>query len=418
MAKESIDIMTVGGKAEQALKADALVVGGGLVGGVAAIALASAGIPSVVVERGDPAEHLNDAFDGRAFAIAYATRRMLETLGIWRHVADPSPILDIRVSEGGSRHFLHFHHGEGGDEPFGHMVEARHMRRAIHARLTEFGDIRLLAWAELMGFERGETAVRARLADGQEIETDLAIAADGRNSWLRKQAGIRTTGWPYHQHGIVCTVETEGHHGNVAHEHFLPSGPFAILPLTGNRCSLVWTETSRLAGRLMALDDTQFLAELSRRFGDFLGGLSLTGPRWSYPLGLQFARKAYDRRLVLVGDALHAMHPIAGQGLNMGLRDVATLAEVLAESKRLGLDLADGVGLARYERWRRFDNFMMLAATDGLTWTFSNDIRPLRAARDLGLSLIGKVAPLKRMAMRHHMGVLGHLPKLLRGQPV
>ncbi|MCG8511835.1 MAG: FAD-dependent monooxygenase, partial [Rhodospirillales bacterium] len=174
----------------------------------------------------------------------------------------------------------------------------------------------------------------------------------------------------------------------------------------------------RLAGRLMALDDPDFLSGLSRRFGDFLGEIGLTGPRWSYPLGLQFAKTAHDRRLVLIGDALHAMHPIAGQGLNMGLRDVATITEVLAESKRLGLDLADGVGLARYERWRRFDNFMMLAATDTLTWTFSNDIRPLRAARDLGLSLVGRVAPLKRLAMRHHMGILGDLPRLLRGQPV
>ncbi|MCG8510951.1 MAG: FAD-dependent monooxygenase, partial [Rhodospirillales bacterium] len=282
--------MAHGTKTGRTIETDALIVGGGLVGGVAAVALASAGISSVVVERGDPAEHLNDAFDGRAFAIAYATRRMLETLGIWDHVADPSPILDIRVSEGGSRHFLHFHHGEGGDEPFGHMLEARHMRRAIHTRLAETTAVRVLAPAELVNLERGESAVRATLADGTEIMAALAVGADGRNSRLRRDAGIRTTGWSYAQHGIVCTVETQEHHGNVAHEHFLPSGPFAILPLAGNRCSLVWTETSRLAGRLMALDDAEFLAELKRRFGDFLGDLELTGPRWSYPLSLQFAK--------------------------------------------------------------------------------------------------------------------------------
>lgn len=397
------------------LETEVLIVGGGLVGGVLACALASAGIGCVVVERGDPAAQLDAGFDGRAFAIAYATRRMLTAIGIWPRITDPSPIRDIRVSEKGSRFSLHFDDGEGGDEPFGHMVEARHMRRAIHARMAELPSIRLLTRADLAGLDHTEAGVTARIEGGPEISARLAVAADGRNSKLRARAGIRTTGWSYGQHGIVCTVAHEKLHGNVAHEHFMPSGPFAILPLTGNRCSLVWTEPSDIAERIMELDDDAFLAELSRRFTDFLGPLSLTGPRWCYPLGLQFAKKAYTRRLVLVGDALHAMHPIAGQGLNMGLRDVATLTEVLSDSRRLGLDIGDGTGLARYERWRRFDNFMMLVATDGLTRVFSNDIRPLKLARDLGLAALGRVAPLKRLAMRHHMGTLGDLPKLLRG---
>ncbi|MDX9862959.1 MAG: UbiH/UbiF/VisC/COQ6 family ubiquinone biosynthesis hydroxylase [Rhodospirillales bacterium] len=397
--------------------ADVLIVGGGLVGGVLACALASAGITSAVIERDDPARHLEAAFDGRAFATAHATRRMLEALGLWRRIADEaSPILDIRVSEGGSPFFLHFAHGEGGDQPFGHMVEARHMRRAIHAGMAERPTIRLLAPARLVSLARHAGGVEAELADGRRVRAALAVAADGRGSRLRGEAGIRVTGWPYGQHGIVCTVAHERPHGNVAHEHFLPSGPFAILPLTGNRCSLVWTERSDLAPHLMGLSEADFTAEVARRIGGFLGDLEVVGPRWSHPLGLQFAERAHDRRLVLVGDALHAMHPIAGQGLNMGLRDAATLAEVLVDSRRLGLDLGDGVALARYDRWRRFDNFMMLVATDGLTRVFANDIRPLKFARDLGLAAIGRVPPLKRLIMRHHMGTLGDLPRLLRGE--
>ena len=296
------------------------------------------------------------------------------------------------------------------------MVEARHLRRALHARLAELPDVTFLARSELQALERTESGATAHLQDGPTISARLAVAAEGRNSRLRAEAGIRTTGWSYGQSGIVCTVEHAEPHGNVAHEHFLPSGPFAILPLTGNRCSLVWTEPTRLAGRIMELDDAGFLAELERRFGDFLGDLALTGPRWCYPLGLQFARRAYDKRLVLVGDSLHAMHPIAGQGLNMGLRDVATLAEVLWDARRLGLDIGDGAPLARYERWRRFDNFMMLVATDGLVQIFSNDFRPLKRLRNIGMAAIGLVPPVKRLAMRHHMGTLGDLPSLLRGE--
>ncbi|WP_316976014.1 UbiH/UbiF/VisC/COQ6 family ubiquinone biosynthesis hydroxylase [Shumkonia mesophila] len=409
--------MTASPASPAPLETDVLIVGGGLVGGALACALASAGIASAVIEKDDPANHLTAAFDGRAFATAYATRRMLEALGLWQRIApEASPILDIRVSEGGSPFFLHFAHGEGGDEPFGHMVEARTMRRAIHARMAEWPAIRLIAPARVVSLARQPGGVEAVLADGRRLRAALAVAADGRGSRLRAEAGIRTTGWPYGQHGIVCTVAHERGHGNVAHEHFLPSGPFAILPLTGNRCSLVWTERSDLAPHLMGLPEADFAAEAARRIGDFLGHLEVVGPRWSYPLGLQFAERAHDRRLALVGDALHAMHPIAGQGLNMGLRDAATLAEVLTDARRLGLDLGDGAALARYDRWRRFDNFMMLVATDGLTRVFANDIRPLKAARDLGLAVVGRIAPLKRLIMRHHMGTLGELPRLLRGE--
>jgi 2-octaprenyl-6-methoxyphenol hydroxylase len=399
------------------LDTDVLIVGGGLVGGALACALASAGVASAVIEKDDPAGHLTAEFDGRAFATAYATRRMLEALGLWARIApEASPILDIRVSEGGSPFFLHFAHGEAGEEPFGHMVEARTMRRALHAAMAERPTIRLIAPARIVSPPRQAGGVEANLADGRRLTARLAVAADGRHSRLRAEAGIRVTGWPYGQHGIVCTVAHQRGHGNVAHEHFLPSGPFAILPLTGNRCSLVWTERSDLAPHLMALPEADFNAEVARRIGDFLGDLKVVGPRWSYPLGLQFAARAHDRRLVLVGDALHAMHPIAGQGLNMGLRDAATLAEVLIDARRLGLDIGDGAALARYERWRRFDNFMMLVATARLDPRLCQRHPAVKYARDLGLAAIGRIAPLKRLVMRHHMGTLGELPRLLRGE--
>lgn len=398
------------------LRTDVVIIGGGPVGGALACALAAAGLKSVVIERDDPASHLDAGFDGRAFAIAYATRRMLEAIGLWQRIADPSPILDIRVSEGGSRLFMHFNHGEGGDEPFGHMVEARHLRRALFDAITDLPAVTVLAPARLTGLTRAADGVEAMLADGRRILAPLAVAADGKNSRLRAEAGITTTGWSYGQHGIVCTVEHERPHGNVAHEHFMPSGPFAILPLVGNRSSLVWTERSDITPRLMGLADDEFRSEVERRFGDFLGGLRVVGPRWSYPLGFRFARHAYANRLALIGDALHAMHPIAGQGLNMGLRDVAALAEVAQDARRAGQDIGGDAALDRYERWRRFDNFLMLAATDGLVRVFSNDLRPLKALRTLGLAVVGRVPPLKRAAMRHHMGTLGNLPKLLRGE--
>ena len=403
----------------ESIETDVLIVGGGLVGGTLAVALDAAGLRSTVIERGDPAALLDTGFDGRASAIAHASQCMLQVLGLWDRIApDASPILDIRVSEGGSRLFLHFDHHDAGGDPLGYMVENRVIRTAIHEKLPRLSNVRLIAPAEVASLERGPDGVEALLADGSLIHARLAVAADGRDSALRRDAGIGITGWSYAQSAIVCTVEHEHPHAHVAQEHFLPSGPFAILPLRGNRSSIVWTERSDLAPVMMELGESEFMVELGARFGDFLGRLSVVGPRWSYPLSLQFARTATARRLALVGDALHGMHPIAGQGLNMGLRDVAALAEVLCDAKRLGLDPADGAALADYERRRRFDNFVMLASTDCLTHLFSNDLRPLKGVRDLGMSLWGKIGPLKRLSMRHAMGTLGNLPRLLRGQPL
>ncbi len=409
----------------RAMETEVLIVGGGLVGSTLATAFGQAGIDVIVIDTQDPKAGLDAGFDGRASAIALATQRALDGLGIWPALAaEAAPIRDIRVSEGNSLFFLHYDHREAGDQPFGHMVENRHLRKALYHRLRDLGGVRYLAPNAVKALDRDVMGVTAALADGRTVRARLAVAADGRASKTRDDAAIRVTQWSYGQMGIVCTVDHEHCHDFIAHEHFLPAGPFAILPLMGDaerpghQSSLVWTERADLAPTIMALDEAGFLAEMERRFGDFLGQLKVVGPRWCYPLGLQFAETVIGQRLALVGDAAHAMHPIAGQGLNMGLRDVAALAEVVLDSRRLGLDVGDRTVLERYQRWRRFDNTLMLAMTDGLNRLFSNDIRPLRLIRDLGLAAVNQVPPLKRFFMRHAMGLVGELPRLMRNQPL
>ncbi|MFO1152649.1 MAG: UbiH/UbiF/VisC/COQ6 family ubiquinone biosynthesis hydroxylase [Rhodospirillales bacterium] len=416
-AEGAADTLTGEAKPEQPVWADVLIVGGGLVGGTLAIALAEAGLSSLVVEAGDPQAALDAGFDGRCSAIALSSKRMLGALGLWEPLAaDAAPMLDIRVTDGPSRLFLHYDHREVGDEPFGFMLENRLLRRALLARMMAEPAIRLLAPDRVVRLERSGDGVDAWLASGRRLRATLAVAAEGRASRTRDEAGIRVTRWGYRQTAIVCTVRHQRPHGFVAHEHFLPAGPFAILPLQpGDRSSLVWTEREALAPLIMAGSEAQFLVELRRRFGDFLGELAVEGPRFSHPLSLQYAERSIDRRLALVGDAAHAMHPIAGQGLNMGFRDVAALTEVLADAKGRRQDPGDARVLARYQRWRRFDNTLMLAMTDGLNRLFSNDIAPIRLARDLGLAGVNRLPPLKRLFMRHAMGLAGELPRLMRG---
>lgn len=406
-------------KSSGTLVCDVLIVGGGLVGGTLACALSHWGLRTIVVDTQDPSVGLDAEFDGRASAIALASQRLLESVGLWDLVAENAcPIRDIRVTEGNSPFFLHYDHSDTQSEAFGYMLENRAIRRALHDRISDLDNIRILAPDRIHNLDRSGSGVRAELTSGLIVTAPLIVGAEGRNSTTRRDAGIRTTGWSYDQTGIVCTVEHQEPHQHIAHEHFLPAGPFAILPLWKNRASIVWAERSEIAPAIMALDDAEFLEELKPRFGDFLGELKVVGPRWSYPLSLKYAERAIDLRLALVGDALHGMHPIAGQGLNMGMRDVAALAEVLVDARRLGMDLGDTLVLERYERWRRFDNTLMVAATDGLNRLFSNSIGPVRLARDLGLSAVNKMGPLKKIFMRSAMGLSGELPKLMRGQPL
>jgi 2-octaprenyl-6-methoxyphenol hydroxylase len=405
------------------MESDVLIAGGGLVGGTLAAALGGAGLRVTVIEPETETRQVQAAFDGRASAIALGPQRMLRAVGLWDMLSgQAAPILDIRVSEGGSPFFCHYSHEELGggaepaSEPFGYMLENRLLRQAIFRRLSELDCVRLMAPARIAMAERGSGGVEARLDTGQNFSAPLIIGAEGRGSPTRQAAGIRLTKWSYQQTGIVCTVAHEKSHQNVAHEHFLPAGPFAILPLPGNFSSIVWSERDRLAARIMEMDEADFHHQLARRFGDFLGEIKVIGPRSAYPFSLQFAHTSIARRLALVGDAAHGMHPIAGQGMNMGLRDVAALAEILVDAKRGGLDLGGAGQLLRYQRWRRFDNMQMLLLTDGLLRLFSNDFAPLRALRGVGLAAVNRAAPVKRFFMRHAMGLVGDLPRLLRGE--
>jgi 2-octaprenyl-6-methoxyphenol hydroxylase len=409
--------------------AEVVIVGGGMVGLTLAAALARGGFDVVLVDREAPADLLDAGFDGRASALALGSQRMLETLGLWRTMAgDAQPILEIRVSDatiwgGTSSLFLHYDHKALGDDPLGFIVENRVIRRVLDGHVRGIPRIRRIAPAEVDVVDRASGHATVRLADGRLIRAALVVAADGRRSRLREAAGIAVHAWDYPQCGIVCTVAHEKPHGAVAHEHFLPAGPFAMLPMTDgpqgeHRSSIVWTERRELAPAMMKLDAAEFAGEIARRFGDSLGRLRAIGGRWCYPLALSHAERYADHRLVLVGDAAHAIHPIAGQGLNLGLRDVAALAELLVDARRLGLDPGERAVLEGYQRWRRADSILLLAVTDGLNRLFSNDIGPLRLTRDMGLAAVNTLPPLKRLLMRHAMGLTGELPRLVRGEPL
>jgi 2-octaprenyl-6-methoxyphenol hydroxylase len=397
-----------------------LIAGGGLNGLVLGIACAGAGLACAVVDRQDPAVMSATGFDGRSSALAYGSQQVLSAVGLWSAIAsEAEPILEIRVADDNAPLFLHYDHRElGGDAPLGWIVENQVLRRALLAHARALPRLTLLAPLEVNAVETAPGAATAALADGRRMTVRLIAAADGANSPLRRAAGIRTIEWRYRQTAIVTTVRHERPHAGIAVEHFLPSGPFAILPMTGNRSSIVWTEREDLAKRIMALPDAAFAAELRARFGDFLGLIEPVGPRWSYPVFLMLAERYIDRRLALIGEAAHVIHPIAGQGLNLGIRDVAALAELIVDTRRLGLDIGDDALLERYQAWRRFDAVLLAAVTDGLNRLFSNSSVPLRLIRDLGLAAVNRVPPLKRFLMRDAMGITGELPRLVQGLPL
>jgi len=400
---------------------DAIIGGGGMVGLTLALALARGGLKTVVVDTLPKSTVTGAAFDGRVSALAFAAVRMFRALGVWEHLErDAQPIEDILVTDGGpgrapSPFSLHFDGAEAGT-PLGHIAENRHIRCALFAALEQTANLELIAPASLVDLQGGPHEIEARLSNGETIAARLAVAADGRDSAMRERMRIGVVGWDYPQIGIVATVEHERPHNGVAYEHFLPSGPFAILPMTGNRSSLVWTEREELAPRLMKLGEDEFNAEIATRFGGHLGATRAAGPRWSYPLKFHLARDYVRPRFALAGDAAHGIHPIAGQGLNLGLKDAAALAETVLDAARLGLDFATLDNLKRYERWRRFDSFTLAMATDALTRLFSNDITPLRTLRDLGMGIVDRIGPARRFFMRHAGGDVGKLPRLMRGE--
>jgi 2-octaprenyl-6-methoxyphenol hydroxylase len=405
------------------IQCDALIAGGGLVGLTLAMALAQGGLEVVVVDPADLPATTLPAFDGRCSAIASASARMYQALGLWDALRPHGqPIWEIRVTDGDSPLFLHFDGSAvSADEPLGYMFENRRLRLAQMALAQDLPGLTLLSPDKIERFERAPGAVRAELASGRTISTPVLIACDGRKSSLREAMGIRIARWSYRQSAIIVTVAHEEPHGGIAHEMFHPEGPFAILPLVDDedgrhRSSLVWTVAEAHAPAYLKLADRPFTHELAKRFGDFLGQIQIISQRWTYPLGFQHAERYVAHRFALVGDSAHGIHPIAGQGLNMGLRDVAALAEVLVEGARLGLDLGDATLLERYQRWRRPDNTLMSVATDGINHLFSNEVAPVRLARRMGLGAVQRLSPLKTAFMQQARGAAGNLPRLLQGQ--
>ncbi|MEA2976629.1 MAG: 2-octaprenyl-6-methoxyphenol hydroxylase [Alphaproteobacteria bacterium] len=403
----------------QSGKFDVLIGGGGFAGLALAIALRQGLGETFSVVVADPA-FARSPSDGRASAIAAAARRLFETIGVWSAVADEAqPILDMvvtdsRLDDAVRPTFLSFAGDVEAGEPFAHMIENGPLLSALVDKARDEG-VELRSSA-VKNFEATNQRTAVELADATTIAARLLVAADGARSEIREHAGIVTHGWEYGQSGIVTTVTHERDHNGRAEEHFLPAGPFAILPLKGRRCSIVWTEESREADRIVALPDNEFHAELEKRFGLHLGDIKAEGPRRAFPLGLHIARSFIGERLALVGDAAHVIHPIAGQGLNMGLKDVAALAEAIVDAARLGLDPGGADVLERYQRWRRFDTMQMGIATDGLNRLFSNRSDLLRIVRDIGLGLVDRAPPLKQLFIREAAGLVGEVPRLLKGE--
>jgi 2-octaprenyl-6-methoxyphenol hydroxylase len=397
---------------------EVLIAGGGFAGLALALALRQALGPRFAVTLADPA--LARGEDPRASAIAAAPRRMFEALGVWAAVAPHAQaildmvITDSRIDDAARPVLLTFEGEIEPGEPFAHMIENARLVAELAAKAAAAGVT--LVSRPVKNFAAASADVTVELGDGSTWAAKLLVAADGGRSRLRERAGIAVHGWPYGQSAIVTTVAHERDHRGRAEEHFLPGGPFAILPLRDNRSSIVWTEHTADAERFVALPDAAFRDELEKRFGLHLGDIALAGPRRAYPLGLWVARSFIAERMALVGDAAHVIHPIAGQGLNMGLRDVAALAEAVVDAARLGLDAGDATVLERYQRWRRFDTMTMGVSTDVLNRLFSNQSDALRLVRDIGLGLVDRLPPLKRMFMREAAGLSGEVPKLLRGE--
>ena len=398
-----------------------IVIGGGAFAGLAlALALRQGLGPDIRVIVADPALGVRPSRDPRATAIVAACRRLFEAIGVWDEVAaGAQPILDMVVTdsklEDATRPvFLSFTGNVEPGEPFAHMVENKYLIDALVQRAEVDGiDLRP---SPVTTFASRPTGVDVTLSDGSVIEASLLVAADGARSRLRERAGIATHGWDYDQSGIVVTVGHERDHHGRAEEHFLPSGPFAILPLSGKRSSLVWTEKRAAAARIVALSEEEFHRELEQRFGLHLGEVKVLDKPRAFPLGYFVARSFIGERLALIGDAAHVIHPIAGQGLNMGLKDVAALAEVVVDAARLGMDLGQADVLERYQRWRRFDTMAMGVATNSLNFLFSNNSKLLRTVRDIGLGLVDRAPPLKSLFIRQAAGLAGEVPRLLKGE--
>jgi 2-octaprenyl-6-methoxyphenol hydroxylase len=424
--------MAQGHYAEGGVPYDVVIAGGGFTGRALAlalvklapkgfrVALVDAAVPCAEAAQGDG----KGSVDARALALSAATRNLLTVLGVWSTLeASAQPIASIEITDSPLQaelrpHFLDFDDELVSGEAAAHLVDYGALARALEAAVNNEKAIDILAAGTVTDYAADEFGVTAKLGAGATIRARLLVASDGKRSRLRDCAGIKCVNWSYPQVGIVTTVAHTRPHNGRAVQHFLPAGPFAMLPLAGNRSSIVWTEEKERAAAIMALDEKGFTQELATRFGAKLGEISLAGSRQSFPLEFQIARSFIAGRLALIGDAAHVVHPLAGQGLNIGMRDVAALTEIIVESTRLGLDVGSAAVLERYQRWRRFDSALSAAAMDGLNRLFSNDSAPLRVLRDLGLGLVDRAPQLKRFLVREAAGATGTVPRLLKGERV
>ena len=398
---------------------DIAIVGGGLNGPILALALAQAGIKSVVIDALTTKVRKNASFDGRSYAVALTSQRLLNNIGLWTKIKDNAQaMLEIKVSdgragEGPSPFFMHFDHAEIEDGPMGYMVQDRYLRRTLLDAIAENPNVTHIQGETVVGQDVISGGVSVTLSSGKKISARALIGCDGRGSGTAERAGIKRIGWGYGQTALVCAIEHEKPHGGIAHQFFMPTGPLAILPLTGNRSSIVWSETEANATAFNALSDAEYLTMLRPRFGNFLGEISLAGARYSYPLALSITDRLVADRTALVGDAAHGLHPIAGQGLNAGMRDIAALVQIITEAQKRGEDYGSLAVLKRYEEWRRFDNTALALATDTFNKLFSNDNLVLRLGRDLGMGLINKLPGLRRGFIREAAGLSGDLPDLM-----
>ena len=401
-----------------------LIVGGGLSGPILALALAQAGLKVTVIDTLEQKVRKNAAFDGRSYAVALTSQRLLSGTGVWDVVADHSqPILEIKVTdgragEGPSPFFMHFDHAEIEEGPMGYMVQDRFLRRALLDAMSRTNGVTHISGQTVTNQVVTSSGANVTLSSGKVVHGALIVGADGRSSGTASRAGIKRSGWGYDQTALVCAIAHEKPHHGIAHQFFMPPGPLAILPLPGNVSSIVWSETAKNAAAFSALSDNEYVTMLRPRFGDFLGEINLAGKRFTYPLSLSLALNLAADRVALIGDAAHGVHPIAGQGLNAGMRDIAALAEVIIDANRRGEDIGSPNVLGRYEQWRRFDNTTLAIATDTFNRLFSNDNAGLRGLRDIGMGIVNAIPGLRRSFIREAAGLTGTLPRLMQGKPL
>ncbi len=384
-----------------------IIAGGGLAGLTQALALTHYNIPSTMIERGNHALHMQDGFDGRTSFLSLGNQQLYEKWGAWESMkAYAEPIKEIRIVDGNSPLFLHYDSEDVGVDSMGYIIENTHLRRALIKAVQVNNLITVIENTAVEKAEADAHFSNITLSNGQTLKAKLVIAAEGKESPLRAQAGIKTHDRDYKQTAIIAAFAHEKHHQNIAIEKFLPSGPFAVLPMVGGfHSAIVWSEKSELAPHFMAMDDAAFTQAATERFTDYLGKLTLASPRWQYPLSLRFAERLYAERLALIGDTAHFIHPIAGQGFNQSMKDIAELSQLIAERHAVGLDIGTSELLHTYARNRRLDNLQMIAATDGLNRLFSNNLKTARIARRIGLELVEKLPILKKGFMRHAMTV-------------